>query len=399
MDWKITNGSFKGIGFHVAIPKADSQFGIIDQDVNTERRLQISERPGVDGADVEDFGQKPRTFSATVVFFGGDYQASLKSLERILNEGTSGTLILPDLDEAVNAKFQRESRRTNSNDGYTTTLSLSWIEDRSQIITASSISDAQAAQAALQGGNTQDALGTVLSQSSKANEQANKALAALSLNKFLNKLSSAENAIVNARVTINSFNNLPKNQRQEILSLVGRVNGEITGLQAAINGLGNYSDSLNLGLSQTNPSRVNTGVGAVDYRSVDKVSTSVVSGSERVLVKTAVTRPVQSFQEAENLLQSSVESLSETKNLLETKTQGATSDFSTEVVTLVNLTKDLIFIIQDKPTKQVLTTAQTTLLETCFYNQIPVSDIDRIYKLNRHLDDILNIPRLTVINL
>ena len=52
-EWNITDASFAGITFHVAVPKAGSGFGVMSQDISNERRLQISEKPLVDGAEVD----------------------------------------------------------------------------------------------------------------------------------------------------------------------------------------------------------------------------------------------------------------------------------------------------------------------------------------------------------
>lgn len=402
-DWRITDGVYKDFTFHVAVPKATTPIGITDQEITTERRLQVSERPLVDAADVEDFGRKSRIFTATIVFFGADYQEQLKAFEAKLNDGKSGTLILPDLDEAVLAKFQRSSRRTNSTDGDTTVMQVTWIEDRQTVVSATATTPTQvaasAASAAIQSGNLAQAIPTIQDQAAKVTGGADSALSSLSNNPFLKALNAAESAVTNARVTINSVLNIPRNFRQQIISTVRRVQEEINGLKAAINGITDLTTLLELGLTQASPTRYNTGLGAVDFRAVDIPSTSVVGGNNQVVTTPVLTTPIKSFPEAEQILRAAIDAINISSQDLESQTGGSTSDFSSESVALINHTKDLLQIIEAKATVKVLTESQSTLLEVCFRNGLDVSEVDRVYRLNTQLDDILDIPRFTVINL
>lgn len=394
--WNITDGKFKNLTFHVATAKRAKQ-GIQSQEITKERRLQVSERAMVDGADVEDFGAKPRLFSATVVFFGDNYQDELKAFEAVLDQGTTGTLILPDLDEAVLAKFQKSSRVTQTESS--TVLNVNWIEDRSKVIQSTSATTAAQAQAALENGNTAQAIPTIQEQAAAVNSKSDSSLSALNNNPFVKALQAAENSVVNSRVQINSVLNVPRNARQQILGTVGRINGEISGLKNAVNGLLNFTDLLSLGLSFASPTRINSGLGKVDFSSVDTVSTQIVSGISVVNTNTSQPKNIQSFKEAEKELKKSVKVIDDLKKDLEDQTQGNTDDFNSLCLELVNSVKDLIFVIEEKSTKQVMTTMRTSLLEVCFYNGLTVDDIDRIYKINTQLDDILDIPAFTVVNL
>jgi prophage DNA circulation protein len=400
--WNVTDGSYKGLSFHVAVPKTNyaSAYGLTSQSVTDERRLQISEKPLVDGAEVEDFGRKPRMFSAEVIFFGSDYAKDLKAFQDKLNEGTTGVLILPDLNEAVNAKFQRSTRRTSASDGNATMLSVAWVEDISKEKVKNPLRTQEEAQAALASGNQVSALPTVADQANTVSKAAQAASNALTNNPILKAISAAENAVTTSRVTINSVLNVPKNTRSEILSATARVNGEIAGLQSAVEGIKSYVDNLGLGLTQSSPTRYNTGLGQSDYKSVDQVSTTVVGGSQQVVVKAApVQTPIASFPEAIKKLQDKSDTISKGKAELEAKTMGSTSDFTKSVVQLVNAVADLIAIISPLPTKQVLTTSQTSLIEICFENGLTVNDIEAVQKKNTFLTDILDVPRFTVINI
>lgn len=396
MDWKITDGSFKGFKFHVATPRKEN-FGMLSQEVTDERRLQVSERALVDGADVEDFGAKPRVFTADIIFFGEDYQAQIKAFRKVLDEGTTGVLVLPDLDEAVFAKFQKSVRKTAAETA--TMLSISWLEDRTRVIQATDATTAAQAQAALQAGNTAQALPTVQEQSAKVLNKSDSALSALSNNAFVKALQAAENSVVNVRTTINSALNVPRVTRQNILNTVARVTTEINGLKSAVNGLLNYTDLLTLGLSFTSPSRINSGLGKVDFTAVEEATTATVVGNQTVVTEQEQVKNIQSFAEAVKDLKNAQAAVLDAKNELETETGGNTQSFSQEAVALANTINDLVFIIEEKPTVQVFASIRQSLAEICHNNGLPVDDMDRVYRLNTNLTDILDVPAFTVVNL
>jgi len=397
--WNITDGSFAGVKFHVAVPDKKNFFGVMSQDVTNERRLQISEKPLVDGAEVEDFGQKARTFSAEVIFFGADYIDQLKTFEAALNSGKTGVLILPDLDEAVNAKYQRHTRKSTSQDGNSTVLSVSWVEDGNAKVNNPLRSQSQARNA-LASGETLSALPSISDSSNVVLAKAAAASATLSANSFLKAVATAENAVTSARQSINAITNIPKNIRQSIISTVQRVQLEISTLQQVVKGILNLTDLLNLGLSQVSPTRFNTGLGLADYTEPDIATTAVVTGNAQV-VPTVTPTPIaiQSYPEAKKHLEDAIAAVAIAKASLETQAQGQTSDFSVSAIQLINSVKDIIGIIDTTSTRQVITNSQTSFLEVCFQNGLTVSDIDTVYRLNTNILDPLDIPAFTVINL
>lgn len=399
-DWQITDGTFKNYKFHTAKrPGRDVKSGVQSHGEQEERRLQISERARVDVDDVEDFGRKSRIFTSKIIFYGENYHPELKKFKKILNEGTSGVLILPDEPDAVYAKYHKSSRDTSVDFGDATVLDVTWIEDRKTQIQATDGTTGDIAQAALASGNTAQAIPTIQEQAAKANRRADAALSALNNNPLIKALNAAQTAVTNARVTINSIANLPRNQRQAILSSATRITSDVNGLKSALNGLLAYTDILNISETQSSPTRYNSGVGAVDYQAVNTVSTAVVSGNQQLVVKQTASTQIQSFDEAAQLLSDFSASIDQTSKELETSTSGSVQDFSLGAIQLINAVKDLISIIQSKPTSKVFTITRTTLLEVCFNNGLNVSDVDRVYGLNRNLSDILNIPAGTAINL
>lgn len=399
-EWNITNGIFKNFTFHLANPGKGTNSGITMMDVNNERRLQISERALIDGADVEDFGKKARTFSAEVIFFGDDYQIQLKAFEKILDEGTTGILILPDVDQAINAKYQKHTRKTSATEGGCTILSVSWIEDRTSVVSETTATAAEQARAALASGNIAESAPTIQEQSSDALQKANSTLANLKSNSLLNSLQSAENSVTNTRVTLNTALNLPRNQRQGILSSIGQLTSGITDMKSGLAGLQTFASLLEFGLTVAAPTRINSSLGASDFASVDTpVTTTVIGGTTKVVQTNNAVTTISSFEQAVVMLKKTLKIVTDSSSALEVQTSGNTSVVSSSAISLVNSVKDLIKIIDIKSTKNVLTTSTTSLLEICFNNGLTVSDVNTVYKMNTFLSDILYVPAFTVINL
>jgi prophage DNA circulation protein len=64
---------------------------------NLERRWVEHEYPGVDGADVEDTGRRPRDTRITAVFHGADYLTDLSNLIGLVADGKAGVFQHPFL--------------------------------------------------------------------------------------------------------------------------------------------------------------------------------------------------------------------------------------------------------------------------------------------------------------
>lgn len=394
--WRITDASFKGQKFHVAIPDKASNFGMTSQSISKERRLQVSEKPGIDGADVEDFGQKPRIFSAEVIFFGDDYRDNLKAFEKILDQGTSGILILPDLDEAVWAKFQKEDRRTTAQDGTATMLSISWIEDRRTQVTAQDITAADAAKAALSSGNVAQSIPTISDKANSVVAFSNAATNTLQNNSVITAVLAVESAVVSTTTSINAVTNIGRNAIQQIITVYHRATAEIANLQASIRGLLTFTDNLNLGLTQKKPTRYNTGLGAEDFTQ-PPTSTTTVGPTNSVVVASNPSNAVNSFTDAINLLTASIANMKQNRLDLESSTKGSTNDFSLASIQLENQAKELLNIITPATTTNYVVLARLSLVEICFANGLTADQINNVYLNNTQITDPLVVPPMTVI--
>jgi prophage DNA circulation protein len=400
--WKISDGSFKGVLFHVAIPTIAANYGMMSQEIKTERRLQVSEKPGLDGAEVEDFGRKARTFSAEIVFFGPDYLDNLTSFEALLNEGTSGTLILPDIKEAVNAKFQSEGRRTTTET--MTVLSLSFIEDNLISPVSSQAVTQSLAIAALATNNPAAAVPTIASKGNQIIAAANAATALLNNNPVLNAIQAANNAVVGVTSTINSVLNIARSTRQTIIGLVAESKNNIANLQAVVQQVMNFSSLLTLPSTTTTSSQAvatstNSGLDSVDFQAVTAPQTSTVNGVDQVEVTASTQAQVSSMADGQSQLETLLVALQGNRQGLETNTSGNTTDYTAQSINMENFVIDLIQMIAPPPPVKVFSTIMSSLMEICAQNNLDPSVINSVYINNTQLEDILAIPPYTVVEI
>jgi prophage DNA circulation protein len=410
MAWQIGPGKFKKVTFHVAVPASSDVSGVMSQEIKTERRLQVSERPLVDGGDVEDFGRKPNAYSAEVIFYGDDYRDQLNTFLEALNEGTTGVLVLPDMPEAVLAKFQSLTRKTTVET--CTVLTVNWIEDQSvqskfasgAFQTPSSAQkELEAARLALKVGKTANALSTVQSACAKVKAAAAAVQNAITNNALIRGIREVQSNVVSVVSAGNSILNIATNAQQNIISLANQMNTTLTGVQGLVAGVQQLTDLLNLQLFAPNPSRFSTALAAIDFTNPAPTTVTIIDGNQQVVTTPDVVAvPIQSYDSAVPKLQAQLAQVQAGRQSLESASAVSsfpTTDVSLSSVQLENSLKDLIYILEPTPTQQVLTTHQTSLLEVCFEHGLDVSQIDRVYSLNRHIDDVLDIQPYTVVNL
>jgi prophage DNA circulation protein len=393
----ISDASFLGLKFHVAIPAIDyvASFGVMSHDITNERRLQFSSKPKVDVEQVEDFGRKSRIFNAEVVFFGDNYKLELAEFERTLNSGKSGKLMLPDLDEVVWAKYQKHTRKSSAQEGNSTILSVTWVEDYTtqNLGKTTTTNESSAMRAAENSANVESKLNSIQKLAAEAQEL-------LTNNPVISAIKTAESAVTTARVTINSVVNVAKNTRESIISLDKSLTNTVAGLINTVEGIRNLKDQLKLNLRINNLTQYTSNLGAVDFKSVGTSSTSTVNGTSTVVATSTTTAVnISDYKEAISKLKEIVTSIKTDQQSLEIATEGSTKDFTKKTVAVVNEIKDLIDLIKVESTSQILTTINTSLIEVCFENGKTIDELDDVYFLNRHLDDILDIPRNSIIYL
>lgn len=397
LEWKITDGSFKNFSFHVATPNPNVNFGITGQDISVERRIQTTERALLDGGDVEDFGKKPRNFSVDVLFFGGDYQQRVKDFDAILNQGTTGKLILPDLDEAIYAKFVKYGRKTSAADGGTTLINVSFIEDRtSKAGVAINVDNLKLADAGLVAARTPQDI------AAQSTFDANSVLSSVQNNEYLKKIDTQRTAINSVSATINQ-------QVSALKQTIATVTDAKSGLQLAVVNFQATITSALAFIQQIFPVAVGAAttiavgsyvsdLGASDFREpTSSVSTQTVASEE--LPTATFNKSFISVSDTIKGLMAAMNDLVTSNGTLEVATNGKSKDVSESNIVLINSIRDLIAALESTSSTAYLTTLDTSLLEVMFRNGIDVGEVQRIYKLNTQLGDPLYIPAMTVVYL
>jgi prophage DNA circulation protein len=393
-EWKISDGSFKGFSFHTAKPNKNVNFGAISQDVTVERRIQITERALLDGADVEDFGKKARTFSVDVLFFGGDYQDRVDAFDKVLNEGTTGKLILPDLSEAVFAKFTKYGRKTTSTDGGVTVLNVNFIEDRTTKSSVGiNVDNLKLADAQLEKGSTPQDI------ASKSNLNASDLLNKVRNNEYLKKIENQRTAINSVSATINQQVSAIKQTIFTVTEARSALALSVSNLKASINAALSFLDSLK-------PTNTSSGSAALTAYTSDLVAADFTESTSLVKTQTVTDEPEPTFNKDFSSTADTIKGLTAALNdlvasnaSLESATNGKTKDVSAANVSLINSVRELIDSIDSQSATSYLTQADTSLLEVMFRNGLTVDQVQRIYKLNTHIVDPFNIPALTVVYL
>lgn len=409
MQWKITDGIFDGFKFNVAVAQGE-KYGTTDVDTKVDRRIQESESALIDGADITDFGRKARSFDVTVVFFGEDYRDQVKKFEDVLNKGTSGVLVLPDADQAYLAKVKSYSKKTSVADGSVLTMSVSWIEDNGTIKASGDLAIKQAeldaARANIQDGNATDAIGTAQSLSAKVNGYADSARSALNENQYLNdaRRSLAGGAAFNSGLA--GILNVPKQSIAQLVSISDAALGNNDSIKATVSGFLSFLDSFKQKSSTSAaagadlaPLRFNSGVGFADFEEPDTVTTAVISGNQTVVVVKNEAEKIDSFKTASALLKAQVKDVEANNTEMEALSRGQTSEYRTNIIYMINAMKDLINLIDDKPTQYVFSSIDSSLIEIMFANGVSLDQLERVHILNRGLLDIVDIPAMTVIGI
>jgi prophage DNA circulation protein len=211
-EWKnLTDGSFKGFTFHVALPKAlGKSHGMVSGEVTSGRRIQQIKRPGVDGASLRDFGADAEIYTAELIFFGSTYAADFENFKAILNQGTSGTLVLPDHPQAVNAAFLHMSEKVNHSGANSKAVTVAWVQDNQTT-----------------GPVANPFIPTVSSLKSGLDSMLGAASGLLQSNPLIKAVRAAETGLSSARSLTNAVFTLDQGVRNRIIQLQANLAGTL----------------------------------------------------------------------------------------------------------------------------------------------------------------------------
>ncbi len=391
--WKeLTDGSFKGYTFHVAIPKRGGSRGAVSIQTDMERRLQIIERAGVDGSDINDFGRKSEVIAAELVFHGDGYAEELAKFKQICNQGTAGLLIMPDRPDAIMAKYHKANFKSELGSGRTAIVSVVWIEDQAS-------ATKYEATAGPVNQSSED-FGTVSAKTVSAIDQAKNVI---SENTFLKAIESVETGISTARSTVNNALKISGEARGSILGVKERIEGNLDSIKSTIQRVQDFINSIR-GSSTSSVSQaeeVSNGTVISDYTEPDDlpVPTDPLAKPPATDEGVVVPEVIQSEAVGENALSGIADSVKDDRDSLVDQSEGKVDDVAQALTQVVNLTKTLAKSIATKPTITVVVPYQMSLVEVMFHNDVYWDELLRVSRANTHLADTLCIPKDEVVYL
>lgn len=382
----LTNGSYKGVTFHYAAPQGAKAHGAMSAQIHSGRRLQVSERPGVDGGRIRDFGAKADQHSLDVIFFGPNYTQDWENFKAILDEGTAGPLILPTETDIVNAFFSDRTEKSQVGGGNSKTIQITWIEDNSPVADI-----------------TVD-LGDVASAKSAIDSAIQGVASALSNNPFLQAVQATNTALSTVRNAVNVVLTLQQGVQNQIKQLQANIAGTIALVQQGINSI----DSI-FGSSTTSATAAATGTTLVDavtglpFSSVTDASVAPVSALFTPPTDAStVVIPIQNTDSeagATALINTFVAALQDQQSQMVDSGGARTTDVKASITVLINsLTKYLPFI-QSEPSVNILVKMELSLLEIIFQSQGSIGNYAEIYKNNPWIDDPLILPPGSVVTI
>jgi uncharacterized protein YkuJ len=390
-EWKeLTDGSFKGYVFHVAVPSASAVHGTTRVEIKDGRRLQTIQRPLRDGAQVRDFGREARRFTAEVVFFGDNYQFELQEFKKKLHEGTPGILTLPDQPTAVVAYFESLTESSSHEAGNTKVCNVTWLEHTEV-----------ASDQPSTGG-----VFTVTPDTAKANLTAAVANAQsiLQNNPLLKAVRAFEAGLSATRSLTNTVLSLNDGIRNRIKQLDANLKSTLAfaaqGI-AVIDALFRGSPQASTTSSSSTAVDPETGQRVVDYLDPtsappqpDPLAAPEID-SERPFDPTTITSSAKAEQYVQGLITALQEDLAE---LLESS-GGRVDDVAAAILATINTLQAYLKALADLGGTLVVVPFEMSLLEVMFQNGRAVEELSAVYKRNTHIEDPLIVPQGSVVRL
>lgn len=389
-EWKnLTDGSFKGFTFSVALPQKARAHGMVSQQIVHERKLQVVDQPLVDGSGTNDFGRKGRVISAQLVFHGNNLDKDLKSFLDLCNEGTPGILNLPDEPVAINASFQRATVKSEVGQANSKSVEVTWIES-DQVAPAhfgSTVGSGFKKSIPEQAAISKSLLGDVIS--------------AVNSNPVLAAIRKAETGLSTIRSAVNAVTSLAEGVRNRIAQIDGEIRGTLAQITDAIDDISKLLGGSSSAQQVTFSSSVDviTGQVTADFNDPDEVTPAPnplvndQNPATRPVTLTSITSPDSAII-ALNALAAQITS---NRDELVGDTSGRTNDVYKALTSALATIQDMKASILTESKTLVVVPFELSLLEICFFNGLTVDDVDTVYKSNRHITDPLVVAAGTVI--
>lgn len=394
-EWaNLTNGSFKGVPFHAAIPSRDRQYGIESEEMTIERRLQFIKRPLVDGAPVRDWGADPEVYVAVIEFFGVNHAKTAEAFLQTLNEGTPGQLILPTQAKAVLAYFWKRTRATHHNDGNSIKVTVTWV----------AATEVDALGTGKASGSTLTPPSIDQAKSSLDADVSN-ALGILQDNPFLTAVRTFEGGLSKVRSVVNGVLTLEEGVRNRIAAVEANIKATLALVKSATDQIhALFSPSASAAAKTTSSSTSlgtdkETGQTVIDVSEPDTLPPAAdpLAAPEVAATIDVGTSNLGSGSGVIAFGDAIADSLSADRDEVTSSSAGRTEDVARALTTVLN---SLAAYIQSvSPTAPLTYTIpyDMSLGEAMFLNGIDLSQMRTIHKANSHVLDPFVVPKGTVL--
>lgn len=373
----MTNGSFNGVTFHYALPSSAKPHGAMSEEIRVARRLQIAERPGVDGAAIRDFGEKARVFSLRVIFLGDTWSADFEAFKAALKSGSPQKLILPTEPEAVNAVFSERTEIVQVGDGNAKITTVTWIEDNSDVQTV--IHETIATSKSLLMGRVQT-VGSLLSN-----------------NKFLAAVQTVNAELSTTRSVVNAVTTLSNSVQNQIKQLTANINGTLALVEQGIQSIDSAFGTKAAATASLTPGPIVDPVTGHPYQSVSRSQSAASSASllTQPALASQVSIPIQNTDTkigATALIKTFVATLESQHDSLVSLCGTQTTDVQAGIISLVNALNQYASFVQPAPTQTFTTTRPMSLAEALFQVNGSLDTFEQVYQQNPWIDDVLVLP-------
>lgn len=389
-EWKqLTDGSYKGFTFAVALPKKDKGHGLRSKETTHERKLQIVDRPLVDGSGTNDFGRKGRVFSAEIIFHGNNYNTDFQAFLKILNQGTPGVLTLPDEPQSVNASYQRMSEKTQVGESNSKSVNITWVESDE---TAAVFVDSKVAGPK-----------SILESAAASKGFLAAAAAAVNNNPILAAIRTAESGLSTVRSAVNAVTSLVAGVKNRIAQIDAEVRGTIGQIIDAINTITNLLGATSSTQTSTFSAAIDpiTGQRTADFSEPDQVTPQVspLANTQNAPTTAITIGAILSPAAALSAINALSAVLQADRDSLVELTSGRTGDVHVALTAVLSSLQDFKTSIQATSTMQVVVPMEMSLMEILFQNGKTIDQVDDVYRQNRQITDPLVVSAGTVINL
>lgn len=394
-EWiNLTDGSYKGFTFHVAIPTAANPQGIGSEEVELERRIQQIDRPLVDGAKISDFGRKSEVYTAEIYFHGPNYQQQYKAFLAVISDGVPGPLTLPTEPKTVQAAFWKLSRRADASGGNLKVVRVTWVEHNDQVV----------------GSLNQKSID---STKSDLDSKISTAKSKLQDNIFLTAVRGFESGLSTVRRASNMVLTLTDGVRNRIKQLDANVSGTLNLLKQTTDEIysvfGKAKDTSASLQATAQTAKVpaaarfdsTTGQRIADFTEPDTVAPAV-DPLQKPPISPQIDVPqsnVDTNQGVQIFVQKAVAQMKADRDELLSNSSGRISDVASALTAVMNSLEDFGGTIQTPSVNLVVVPREMTLMEVLFLNGVSLDNLNLIHQSNTHIDDPLVVPAGTVVAL